>query len=124
MDRESSSQLASVVDRQELLNRCLGDLALVERVLAIFQSRFDADLEELERAVEANDLEQITRVAHRIKGASANMAAHGLRQRAASIEELARRQVLAEIPPHLQGLHAEWARFVESASTLFEDSSF
>lgn len=119
MDRESSSQPASVVDRQELLTRCLGDLEFAERVLAKFQSRFDADLEELDRAVEASDLEHITQVAHRIKGASANVAAHGLRQQAASIEELARRQALPEIPAHLRDLHSEWSRFADLAPTLF-----
>lgn len=122
MAQEPSSQPTPVIDRQELLTRCLGDLDFAQRVLAKFQSRFDADLEELDRAVEASDLDQVTQVAHRIKGASANVAAHELRQQAASIEELARRQALPEIPVHLQDLHTEWSRFAESASTLLAES--
>lgn len=44
---------------------------------------------ELEAAVQAEDVDVVVRVVHRIKGAlSANVAAHDLRQRAAEIEQL------------------------------------
>ncbi len=115
MDRELSGPAVSPFDADELVARCLGNLEFVQRVLAKFQERLDADLTELDEAVLAADAERIARVAHRLKGASANVAAHGLRQRAAGIEELARQRSLDEIPSELDELREEWSRFTECA---------
>lgn len=118
MKRESPSQESLGLDVEELLDRCMGNLNFAERILALFQSRFDADLEELERAVLAEDCERIRNAAHRIKGAAANTAAHAIRRRAAGIERLAQQQTIAGIPSHLEQLRTEWTRFAESAATL------
>jgi len=116
--REAPESVPPALDPQELLARCLGNLDFAERVLAKFASRFDADLEALEAAVRSDDADQITLIAHRIKGASANVAAHGLRQQAAGIEELARQQALTEIPAQLAQLRTEWGRFAQSVATF------
>jgi HPt (histidine-containing phosphotransfer) domain-containing protein len=101
-------------DMRELMGRCLGNLDLVERSLAKFHSRLDEDLCELDRAAQCRDLDTIALVAHRLKGTSANMAAHALRDGAARLEEAARRSCLDEIPHHLEKLRNERSRF-ESA---------
>jgi HPt (histidine-containing phosphotransfer) domain-containing protein len=72
----------------------------------------------LEQAMDAQDSEAAARVAHRLKGASATAAAHGLRRQAATIEELARRQCLADIPARLADLRQEWTRFSQSAAAV------
>jgi HPt (histidine-containing phosphotransfer) domain-containing protein len=118
MERELSERDDTVLDLQELLDRCMGSLEFAERILAKFQSRFDVDFAELEQAMEAQDSEAAARVAHRLKGASATAAAHGLRREAATIEQLARQQCLADIPARLQDLRHEWARFNESAAGI------
>lgn len=118
MEREVPGQGEAALDVQELLNRCMGNLDFAERILEKFQSRFDADFAELEQAMDAQDSAAAARVAHRLKGASATAAAHGLRQQAATIEELARQQCLAEIPSRLEDLRHEWARFSVSAAGL------
>lgn len=118
MHREALEPVLPALDPQELLARCLGNLDFVERVLAKFESRFDADLEALAAAVRSDDSDQITLIAHRIKGASANVAAHGLRQKAAGIEQLARQQALTEIPAQLEQLRTEWGRFAQSVATF------
>lgn len=115
MDRELSGSTTSPFDADELVARCLGNLDFVQRVLAKFQERLDTDLAELDEAVLAADAERIARVAHRLKGASANVAAHGLRERAAGIEDLARQRCLDDIPTELDELRGEWSRFTECA---------
>lgn len=117
MDRSSIDPVA-VFDRQELIARCLGNLEFAERILSRFQTRFEEDLSELERAVSDRNAEQIASLAHRLKGSSANAAAHSLRERAGEIEGLARRQTLQEIPSRLEGLRSEWSRFTECAVLL------
>lgn len=98
--------------------RCLGKLDLAERVLAKFESRLDEDLAELEQALRAEDSELIASIAHRLRGASANAAAHGIRERATTIEQLARQRRLPEMPAQMQGLRREWARFTETRPRL------
>jgi len=115
MDRRESVETGAVFDVQELLDRCLGNVEFAERILEKFLSRFDTDLEEMEEAALSEDPEFIARVAHRLKGASAAAAAHGLQERTAEIEELAVRRCTSDIPERLRDLRNEWSRFAESA---------
>jgi HPt (histidine-containing phosphotransfer) domain-containing protein len=114
MHEELLNPTIDAFDMRELLARCLGNLDLVERLLAKFHSRLDQDLGELERAAQGQDLATIALVAHRLKGTSANMAAHALCARAARLEEAARQCRLDEISHHLEKLRNERSRF-ESA---------
>jgi HPt (histidine-containing phosphotransfer) domain-containing protein len=120
MDRSSLQPTTAVFDAEDLLARCLGKIDLAERVLARFCSRFDVDLAELERAVRVEDTDQIARVAHRLKGASATVAATGLASGAARIEELARCGAMPEIPKRVEELRSEWTRFAGCAALAGE----
>ena len=106
-----STEAAPVVDVRGLLERCLGNLDLAERVLARFEERFDEDLSQLEEAVRAENAEAVARIAHRLKGASANTGARRLAQRAAGIEELARRRVLPDIASQMEAIRNEFDCF-------------
>jgi HPt (histidine-containing phosphotransfer) domain-containing protein len=118
MNPEAQVDQASVLNMQDLLDRCLGNLEFVERILGKFLSRFDTDLAEIEQALESEDVEAVARVAHRLKGASATAAATGIRDCAAEIEELARGRLISKIPERVRSLRSEGARFAESASSL------
>jgi histidine phosphotransfer protein HptB len=118
MNQPSSNEQTSVFDQQELLNRCLGNWELVDRILVKFLSRFEEDLAEMNRAIAVADAEAIVRVAHRLKGSSATTAATRIRDGAAKIEDLAREGLLAQIPDRLQELRQEGDRFAESISSL------
>jgi len=122
MNHELSIGDPSVLAVDELLERCMGNIEFAERVLSKFLLRFDDDLIELEKGLEAEDSEEIARVAHRLKGASANVGAHTLRDRAAGIETLARAGQTSEIRSGLKELRDEWFRFVESASIVASSS--
>ena len=118
MERELSGRDETVLAFDELVERCMGQIDFAERVLSKFEQTFGGDLTELEDLLERENHEEIALVAHRLKGASANVGAPRLCDRAAKIENLARAQRTAEIPPYLDQLRSEWSRFVESVGAL------
>ena len=101
----------NALDTNELLARCLGKRELVERVLTRFQTQLTEDLVRLQAAAETGDGEMIAKTAHRIKGAAANVSAHGLRQCAAALEEAARAGAWDQVPTRLELLSAERDEF-------------
>jgi HPt (histidine-containing phosphotransfer) domain-containing protein len=113
-----AQQGPTALDIQELFTRCLNDIDFTERVLSRFQSQCEHDMEDLEQALRAEETETVSRIAHRLKGASANAAAHGLRQRAAVIEQAARQQPITEVSTLFQGLRSEWDRFVKTVPNV------
>lgn len=117
MSLENAQQLSSVVDCDELLTRCLNNLAFAERMLALFQNRCGEDLSELEAALDAGDMERVRRVAHKLAGASANAAAFGLQARAADLRHAACDSSLDHTRQCLTELQGEWLRFNEALST-------
>ena len=118
MDQELSNRDETVLAFDELVERCMGNLDLAERVLAKFEQSFGGDLEQLENLLQSESSEQIALIAHRLKGASANVGAPGLRDGAAQIESLARAERVGEIPPCIEQLRGEWLRFMESVESL------
>lgn len=117
MNETVVDQTPAVLNHAELLERCMGNIEFAERILDKFQEGFGADLAELEEGLDFADAERVASVAHRLKGASANVSAPGLRQSASIIEQLGRAGQLAEVPNHLAHLRSEWSRFVGEASS-------
>jgi HPt (histidine-containing phosphotransfer) domain-containing protein len=115
MNEDTFSHGSSTFEREELLARCIGRVDLLERVLNTFQHRFGEDLAQLENDLRSANVEDLARVAHRMKGASANIAAPRLSSLASVIERLARQRRLAEISPHIHEIRKEWLRFRHKA---------
>ena len=109
----SESSDPQVVDLDELLGRCMGNLDLVERVLQKFQDTFPGELAELESAFEAGSAEQLTRTAHRIKGTSASVSVVGLQHAAAELEELCCAGRMKDVPGQIDRLRHEWNRYLK-----------
>jgi HPt (histidine-containing phosphotransfer) domain-containing protein len=76
------------------------------------------DLEELETACDQGNAEQIARVAHRLKGAAANVSAAGLREISSRLEDLGRSRRLAEATKCLEQLRRERRRIVDYSASL------
>ncbi len=79
----------SPIDETQLLKRCCGLRALVERVLEQFHTSLEGDLARLLDSLERQDLAQIARVAHRFKGAALNVAAQRLAALLSQLEQAA-----------------------------------
>ena len=118
MSLTSTASTHEVLNIDELLARCLGNISFATRMLAKFQDRFEQDLLELDKAILAQDTEAVARIAHRIKGASANVAAAQLHESSAEIEQSGRARRLSDISTGVDRLRQEWSRFVDHTSSL------
>jgi HPt (histidine-containing phosphotransfer) domain-containing protein len=115
---EQTDALAGVIDVNELLTRCLGNVEFAGRILAMFQDRCAADVAEIQRAMDLEDAESVARIAHRLKGACANAAALGMKTKASRLEQAARELPLPEIAAHFRELRGEWLRFKKALAPL------
>ena len=81
------------VDRLQAISG--GRVEFQQRLLTAFMEKAESDVEQIEGAIAAADLEKIHFHAHRIKGSSANVGAVRIQQISARLETLARDRVLA-----------------------------
>jgi two-component system, sensor histidine kinase and response regulator len=102
----------------ELVRRCMGRIELAERLLASFDSRVPAELAEIERCLEAGDAASATRLAHQLKGASANVSAGGLHSATSQMEESARSGDLEDAASRLNDVRQAWDEFQKFKSCL------
>ena len=79
----------------------------------LYRAQTVRDLEELEQCIRAGERETTTRIAHSLKGASANLAAESMRGLAAELELAARAGKLDLGGEYLQPLRVEWKRFLD-----------
>ena len=93
---------AVLFDREKLLNRCMGNDALVEKLITKFLGQLNDDLQMLGDGLSDNNAEEVVHAAHRIKGASANLSMESLRGILAEIENCARSQ---DIKGAAEGFH-------------------
>src|SRR5262245_43984730 len=89
METMRTTELAGVIDCDALLMRCLNNLEFAERILGLFHGKCGEELAELEKAFDGGDMDTISKIAHRLAGASANAAASGLHSRASELRHAA-----------------------------------
>ena len=106
------------LDSTDLLERCLGHLEFAERLLTSFEDRFWPEIAQLEQALAAEDHEQVSQVAHQLKGAAANVSACRLGQIMGVIEQASRSGRLHEVAQQLQHLPHEWENFTRLRASL------
>lgn len=79
----------TVINYEQLVQRCMGNLELAERVLGRFNDRLATDLDELHNSLLAEAHEDTRRIAHRVKGSCANVGADSLCVLVTDLEQLA-----------------------------------
>jgi two-component system, sensor histidine kinase and response regulator len=84
----AAAPVAAPINIEALLRRCRGKSTLAQNVLKMFADSADAQLAELRTTLAANDWTALTRVAHTLKGASANLSADAVSAAAAKLEQL------------------------------------
>jgi histidine phosphotransfer protein HptB len=70
----------------------------------------DKKLAELSEALTSGDARAVRELAHSFKGASCNVGALPLSRLCESVEQFAKNEQIAEIPPLLPGIHDEYAQ--------------
>jgi HPt (histidine-containing phosphotransfer) domain-containing protein len=112
------SAASNILDVDGLINRCMGNIELAQRVLEKFQQRLPEELAELESALERGNTDEVARVAHRLRGSSASVSAEGIMQAAAEVEDVSREGRAKDIPVCLEHLRKEWQRYLDHPVAL------
>jgi HPt (histidine-containing phosphotransfer) domain-containing protein len=115
---ENKRESLDPLDREKLLEECDDDPAFANRCLHIFVRETQVDMNGIAAAFDRDDLLQIGRLAHRIKGASALIRAEFLRRRATRLEDLCEKGELAAARECLFHLKTEFESFEKFVATL------
>jgi signal transduction histidine kinase/DNA-binding response OmpR family regulator/HPt (histidine-containing phosphotransfer) domain-containing protein/HAMP domain-containing protein len=102
----SSGAPQTGIDFPSLLHRCMDRQDLARRLIQKFQAQARTDVQELESALHEQDAKRLRLVAHRIKGAAANMSAEAVRESASRLEVLGLNGNLTAAPEILDQLRA------------------
>jgi HPt (histidine-containing phosphotransfer) domain-containing protein len=106
------------LDRKKLLDDCDGEAAFANRCLQIFVRETQGDIDAISTAFNNNDLAQVSRLAHRIKGASASIRAAFLRDEAALLDQLGCKGKEFEAAACFARLRTEFDNFKKFVATL------
>ncbi|MBK9578452.1 MAG: response regulator [Fibrobacterota bacterium] len=110
----SSQTEIPVFHRKELIARVLGDLEFARTVASAFREDVLRLLQELGRAMEAEDCSIAYRVVHTIHGAASGVGGRAMSAFAAELEGAAHRQDLAALRKGETGLSDHFHRLVEA----------
>ena len=102
----------------ELMARCMGRIERVQRVLDLFVAQVDEDIARLGIELQSGNAREVAKIAHRIKGASANAAVESIRADAETIEVLATANQLEELQQCMDRLRHDVREIADSASRL------
>jgi len=94
------------IDLPALLQRCMGKADLARRLVVKFREQCLADVLELEAALRGRDAARMRDVAHRIKGAAANVSAESVRAAASDLEAAGQEADLSSAPMLCERLKA------------------
>ncbi len=111
------------IDREELLNRCMGRPDLMDRILSSFQARVDDDIECLIDCIQQGDAEAVAALAHKLKGASLTVSALPLAQVAGQLHALACDSAGPEMNNYAPKLLDEYNRILELLNAGAEGAS-
>lgn len=112
-DPAAGASTTPPLDCASLVERFLGDWEFVEGILEKFQQQVGVDLEALERSIVERNSEQAALLAHRIKGAAANVSAAEISRVAAELERMGRAAKLDQADEQLAALRSENQRLDE-----------
>ncbi|MBN2007755.1 response regulator [candidate division KSB1 bacterium] len=82
-----SDQIVGFINTVDVLDRLEQDQKLLFQIWKTFLNESPVYMEQLRLAIEQKDMQQVERIAHKLKGATANVGADGLRDVAWQIEQ-------------------------------------
>ena len=109
-------------DVDKLLERCMGDPAFLETMLAKFREQSAAMLDRLDQGIAAADARRVALAAHTFKGAAANLSAGAASDVAARLEELGNAGSLDGASRYLEQLRAEVQRCIAYIPTAVSEA--
>jgi HPt (histidine-containing phosphotransfer) domain-containing protein len=106
------------LDYELLLRRCMGRIDLVERLLKSFDDRLPKELAQIDECLAAGDGERLARLAHQLKGTTANISASAMLAIAAEMEEAARAKQFDKVVAGLAEIRQAWEQFKDYKASL------
>jgi HPt (histidine-containing phosphotransfer) domain-containing protein len=94
-----------------------GDREFAEELVEMWESKTDEDLVVLKRCIGDGDAQTLLRVAHSLKGASANLGAVAVQESAKTLEYMGRGGDLTGAEPALLTLMTQ----IDEAKTVYKD---
>ncbi len=107
---------------EDLVERCMGNIDLANRLLDQSQTILAEDLKLLRQSWVNGDPIETPRLAHRLKGATANIGAYDLSDVFSRIELCGKANEEAAAQVDLLELESEWARFIEHIADLLDQA--
>ncbi|MCE3019258.1 MAG: Hpt domain-containing protein [Pirellula sp.] len=93
-----------IFDREGFLLRCMGNQALAKKLAVVFAGTLPKEQRDLHSAIETNELDQVRRIAHRVRGTAKNICAVPLAEAAFLVEHAAEQRDVALLYTHLESL--------------------
>ncbi len=99
-----------IFDAEAMSNRLMNDKSLIQAVAETFLGDMTHQINQLTLAAQAADVAKTTALAHKIKGASANVGGIALSQLACKVEQAGETEDLASIHKYLPALEQNFAQ--------------
>ena len=81
-----------MIELQKLVDRCLGELDLVDKLINRFKGSLQDSSEKLQQAMDLRDFVELAQGAHRLRGEAANLNATRITKLALKLETAAREE--------------------------------
>jgi len=107
------SEKREIWDQEEFRQRFLQDDELINRVIEVFKKENPRTLEAIEQSRKDENLIEMNKQAHALKGSSLNLSAKALSQTALELEKAAQQKDLDRIDKLIEKLKKEWVRLLE-----------
>lgn len=104
------------IDNNKLLERCMGNCALVEKLRIAFLSSLPSERNLLQDAIEICDLSSVARIAHKLRGTASNMCAIPLSEAAHQVEQVARNNEIHLIAQRWLDLNQHIEKLIDALS--------
>ena len=101
------------INYEELISRCMGNLAFAEELLADFEADLPRRMEEVTSRIAQGNAKDAGEVAHSLKGAAGIVGAEAVQRIAAAMEETGKSGKLQDVTILLDELHAATRQFLE-----------
>lgn len=96
-----------ILDRRKVMEVAMGDLQLLTRLVELFREYYPTLLSNLERAVLAEDADQIAELAHRLKGSVSTFHSAPAIEAARALEFAGRERRLSNISVQFEQLSGQ-----------------
>ncbi|MDI9569648.1 MAG: Hpt domain-containing protein, partial [Pseudomonadota bacterium] len=107
-------------NRAAMLTRLMDNETLVKTITQVYLGEIPKQITALQNYLEAGDADGAVRLAHTIKGASANVSADAMRELAFELEQAGRAKDLQSMEARLQDLAAVFEEFRKEAETVLD----